>query len=45
MDTFYVAESIHHDYFEGNQGQPYCQAVIAPKVAKVRKSFLEKLKA
>jgi peptide-methionine (S)-S-oxide reductase len=42
--TFYSAESYHQDYFENNKFQPYCVAVIRPKVAKARKMFLEKLK-
>jgi len=36
---FYEAEAYHHDYFANNPGQPYCQVVIAPKVAKFRKAF------
>ena len=42
--TFFPAEGYHQGYFRGNPGQGYCQAVIAPKVAKVRKSFGDKLK-
>ncbi|HKU70472.1 MAG TPA: peptide-methionine (S)-S-oxide reductase MsrA [Burkholderiales bacterium] len=42
--TFYVAEVYHQEYFERNPYQPYCQFVVAPKVAKFRKQFLEKLK-
>ncbi len=42
---FYPAEEYHRDYYLRNPNQPYCQAVIAPKVAKFRKYFLEKLKA
>jgi peptide-methionine (S)-S-oxide reductase len=41
---FYVAEDYHQDYFERNPYQPYCMAVVAPKVAKFRKKFLDKLK-
>jgi len=41
---FYVAEGYHQEYFARNAYQPYCQAVVAPKVAKFRKHFLEKLK-
>ena len=41
---FYPAEDYHRDYFERNPYQPYCQVIIAPKVAKVRKHFIEKLK-
>lgn len=42
--TFYMAEGYHQEYFARNPYQPYCQAVVAPKVAKFRKHFLEKLK-
>jgi peptide-methionine (S)-S-oxide reductase len=42
--TFYAAEDYHQEYFERNASQPYCQAVVAPKVAKFRKNFLERLK-
>ena len=41
---FYMAERYHQEYFARNPYQPYCQAVVAPKVAKFRKHFLEKLK-
>ena len=41
--TFYPAEAYHQDYFARNAWQPYCQAVVAPKVAKVRREFFEKL--
>ncbi len=44
FDTFYPAEDSHQDYYRNNQSQPYCQIVIAPKVARARKEFLEKLK-
>jgi peptide-methionine (S)-S-oxide reductase len=42
--TFYVAEGYHQEYFQRNPQQPYCQFVVAPKVAKFRKSFLDRLK-
>jgi peptide-methionine (S)-S-oxide reductase len=42
---FYNAEEYHRDYFEHNPQQSYCQAVIAPKVAKFRKKWENKLKA
>jgi peptide-methionine (S)-S-oxide reductase len=42
--TFYAAEDYHQEYFARNPYQPYCQFVVAPKVAKFRKHFLEKLK-
>jgi peptide-methionine (S)-S-oxide reductase len=42
--TFYVAENYHQEYYARNQYQPYCQYVVAPKVAKFRKQFLDRLK-
>ena len=44
LERFYPAEEYHRDYFRRNPTQGYCQAVIAPKVAKVRKRYLDKLK-
>ncbi len=44
LDVFYPAEDYHQDYYRRNPGQPYCQAIVAPKVAKARKVFLQKLK-
>jgi peptide-methionine (S)-S-oxide reductase len=44
LDVFYPAERYHQEYYRRNANQPYCQVVIAPKVAKVRKQYLEKLK-
>ncbi|MDQ8164456.1 MAG: peptide-methionine (S)-S-oxide reductase MsrA [Gemmatimonadota bacterium] len=43
LTAFYPAESYHDDYFARNPQNPYCAAVIAPKVAKARKYFFEKL--
>jgi len=40
----YAAEDYHQDYFERNPYQPYCTAVVAPKVTKFRKKFLDRLK-
>jgi peptide-methionine (S)-S-oxide reductase len=45
IDGFYIAEDYHQDYFLNNGYQPYCQVIIAPKVAKFRKQHLERLKA
>src|SRR5919199_5776026 len=45
FDAFYRAEDYHQEYYQNNEYQPYCQVVIAPKVAKFRKEYLEKLKA
>ncbi len=44
LDTFYPAEADHQEYYERNSTQSYCQAVIAPKVAKLRRQYLDKLK-
>ncbi|HEX5581341.1 MAG TPA: peptide-methionine (S)-S-oxide reductase MsrA [Gemmatimonadaceae bacterium] len=45
LTTFYPAETYHTRYYERNPRQPYCQVVIAPKVAKLRRSFAEMLKS
>jgi len=39
FEAFYLAEDYHHNYFERNKNQPYCQFVVAPKVKKIRKIF------
>ena len=44
LEIFYPAEAYHQDYFKNHPGQPYCQAVVAPKVAKTRKQFYSKLR-
>jgi len=44
FDKFYMAEDYHQEYFDHNSFQPYCQVVIAPKVAKFRKQFVDRLK-
>jgi peptide-methionine (S)-S-oxide reductase len=44
LDTFYRAEDKHQDYYERNSSQPYCQSVISPKVAKLRKKHADKLR-
>jgi peptide-methionine (S)-S-oxide reductase len=44
FDKFYAAEDYHQEYFARNPYQPYCMAVVAPKVAKFRKHFLNMLK-
>jgi peptide-methionine (S)-S-oxide reductase len=45
FERYYPAEDYHQEYFARNGSQPYCQVVVAPKVAKFRKQFVEKLKA
>jgi peptide-methionine (S)-S-oxide reductase len=42
--SFYAAEEYHQDYFSLNGEQPYCRAVISPKIEKFKKSFSEILK-
>lgn len=44
FDEFYLAEDNHQEYFKNNPYQGYCQVIIAPKVAKFRKQFVERLK-
>src|SRR6185503_17186812 len=44
LEQFYPAEGYHQDYYARNASQPYCRAVIAPKVAKLRTKYFEKLK-
>ncbi|MGH7617639.1 MAG: peptide-methionine (S)-S-oxide reductase MsrA [Gemmatimonadaceae bacterium] len=44
LTDFYPAEQYHQDYFAQNPDQPYCQVVIAPKVSKFRKAYLDRLK-
>lgn len=44
LDVFHPAEDYHRDYFARNPYQPYCQVVVAPKVAKFRQKFVDRLK-
>jgi peptide-methionine (S)-S-oxide reductase len=44
LEVFYKAEDYHQEYYKYNSQQPYCQAVITPKLAKLRKNFAKKLK-
>lgn len=44
FEVLYPAEDYHQEYFENNPYQPYCMAVVAPKVAKFRKHYMERLK-
>ncbi|MDA4116276.1 MAG: peptide-methionine (S)-S-oxide reductase MsrA [Thaumarchaeota archaeon] len=45
FEAFYQAEDYHQDYYRKNPLQPYCLFVIRPKVSKLRKKYLEMLKA
>ncbi|MCO6501119.1 MAG: peptide-methionine (S)-S-oxide reductase MsrA [Vicingus serpentipes] len=44
INNFYPAEDYHQNYFEQNGDQPYCRAVVRPKLDKFKKIFKEKLK-
>ena len=44
FEAFYRAEDYHQEYYERNKRQPYCQAVITPKLAKLRKEHFVKLR-
>jgi len=44
LKAFYPAEDYHKDYFKKHPRAPYCQAVIAPKIAKLQKTYVSKLK-
>ena len=39
LDQFYPAEQYHQGYYEANPTQPYCSAVVGPKIAKFKKHF------
>ena len=45
FETFYPAEDYHQEYFANNKDNRYCQVVVAPKVAKFRQYYFNKLKA
>ena len=44
LKTFYPAETYHKDYFKKHPHEPHCQAVIGPKIAKLQKTYISKLK-
>ena len=44
LEAFYPAEDYHRDFYDRNEGHPYCRAVIAPKVAKFRQRYTGRLK-
>jgi len=44
IEIFYSGESYHQDYVNNNPESQYCQAVVSPKLAKFRKTFIDKLK-
>jgi peptide-methionine (S)-S-oxide reductase len=44
LKVFYNAETYHKDYYKKHPKAPYCQAVIAPKIAKLQHRFIDKIK-
>lgn len=44
ISEFYIGEDYHQDYFTNNPENQYCQAVVSPKLAKFKKTFIDKLK-
>jgi len=44
IKVFYKAETYHKDYYKKHPKEPYCQAVIAPKIAKLQHRFIDKIK-
>ena len=44
LKAFYKAEDYHREYYKRHPEQPYCRVVIAPKIAKFRQLYLDKLK-
>jgi peptide-methionine (S)-S-oxide reductase len=44
LKAFYPAETYHKDYFKKHPNAPYCQVVIAPKIAKLQRTYFSKLK-
>jgi peptide-methionine (S)-S-oxide reductase len=45
LKVFYKAETYHKDYYKKHPKEPYCQIVIAPKIAKLQERFFDKIKA
>lgn len=43
--NYYPAENYHQEYFANNPNQPYCAAVVSPKVSKFRQKFAHRLKS
>lgn len=45
LEEFYPAEQYHQDYYNANKTQPYCSAVIGPKIQKLKKLFGDRYQA
>lgn len=44
LKKFWRAETYHKDYYKKHPKEPYCQVVIAPKIAKLQHRFIDKIK-
>jgi peptide-methionine (S)-S-oxide reductase len=44
LEAFRIAEGYHQDYYNQHGAKPYCQIVIDPKIAKLRKEWAHLLK-
>jgi peptide-methionine (S)-S-oxide reductase len=44
FEAFYSAENVHQDFYERNEGMPYCTFVIKPKIDKIKRLFADNLK-
>jgi len=44
FEAFYPAEQVHQDFYNRNEGMPYCTFVIKPKIDKIKRLFSERLK-
>ena len=44
LNAFYRAEDYHQEYYRRNGRQPYCRFVVAPKVQKFQKLYLDRIK-
>jgi peptide-methionine (S)-S-oxide reductase len=43
FEAFYPAEEVHQDFYDRNEGMPYCTFVIKPKLDKLKRLFADKL--